>query len=322
MSQDNINENIVQDIVTRVSNILLENRAIPSIPQDEHVSTNIPATDCPVRRGEEEGIYACPKVSTITYSPPPINEAASSTIRKNDSALYGIQSALIHGTRPIDYFIHRRIVENPGISTEDPVIEILNTVRCIMGNVAAMATQARLDNLHSGMRFKGKPEQLVESQIRPLMDPEVFEAQLSAVKTETKKKLKRPFRQSPQYSNQASGTSTVTAQTPQDHPPARETTGEEDEARAEDLNRGLDESSSRRTIGDIQSRLGEADGQSMGPEYRQEWSFYLNIFPFITEGLKEDPAVNLGNFHLRSTSDRVAERREARRVNSGPAARN
>ncbi|PVU94572.1 hypothetical protein BB559_002962 [Furculomyces boomerangus] len=294
MSQDNINENIVQDIVTRVSNILLENRAIPSIPQDEHVSTNIPATVLNVypeleefipslkddffrtvlsEEEKKEGIYACPKVSTITYSPPPINEAASSTIRKNDSALYGIQSALIHGTRPIDYFIHRRIVENPGISTEDPVIEILNTVRCIMGNVAAMATQARLDNLHSGMRFKGKPEQLVESQIRPLMDPEVFEAQLSAVKTETKKKLKRPFRQSPQYSNQASGTSTVTAQTPQDHPPARETTGEEDEARAEDLNRGLNESSSRRTIGDIQSRLGEADGQSMGPEYRQEWVY-------------------------------------------------
>ncbi|OMJ15180.1 hypothetical protein AYI69_g8291 [Smittium culicis] len=52
-----------------------------------------------------------------------------------------------------------------------------------MGNVVEMATQSRLDNLHTGMNFTGKPDQIVESNVKPLMDSEKFEAQLAASKS-------------------------------------------------------------------------------------------------------------------------------------------
>ncbi|OMJ24543.1 hypothetical protein AYI69_g4597 [Smittium culicis] len=112
---------------------------------------------------KKEEIYGCTKSSKVCYNPLSINEAAPGSVKKADAALYAIKVALAHGTRPIDFFIHSMLQSNPNLTLDDPIVDVLNTIRSIMGNAASIATHARLDNLHSGMSFAGKPKKIVES---------------------------------------------------------------------------------------------------------------------------------------------------------------
>ncbi|OMJ21763.1 hypothetical protein AYI70_g3276 [Smittium culicis] len=194
----------INALTAKVGNLTVERATEPTAEEDQHITANVPATvlnayleleklipsmsdnfyrTLLTKEEKREAIYACPKSSNVSYNPPPLNDSTSSADKKADSALYAIQTALAHGTRPIDYFIHRLLQADPTLTLEDPVVDILNTLRCVMGNIAAMETQSRLDNLHTGMNFTGKPDQIVESDVKPLMDSEKFEAQLVASKT-------------------------------------------------------------------------------------------------------------------------------------------
>ncbi|OMJ21995.1 hypothetical protein AYI69_g5579, partial [Smittium culicis] len=86
-----------------------------------------------------------------------------------------------------------------------------------MGNVVEMATQSRLDNLHTGMNFTGKPDQIVESNVKPLMDSEKFEAQLAASKSTRRPRVRKPFRGRQQACTQ---NSTYNKPTPAKNPEA------------------------------------------------------------------------------------------------------
>ncbi|OMJ20033.1 hypothetical protein AYI69_g6387 [Smittium culicis] len=166
-------------------NLNVGKTAEPSVEIDQNISASIPATILNVYpelesliqsmsedfyrtmltdEDKKEAIYGCPKSSKVCYNPSPINEAAPGSVKKADSAFYAIQVALAHGKRPIDYFIHRMLQSNPKLTLDDPVVDVLNTIRCIMGNAASMAAQARLNTFHSGMSFTRKPEQVVESR--------------------------------------------------------------------------------------------------------------------------------------------------------------
>ncbi|PVU97207.1 hypothetical protein BB561_000686 [Smittium simulii] len=78
-------------------------------------------------------INFCLKNSPMNYNPLLLNDTAIRVIKKTDSALYGIQLALVQATRPIDYYVHRRIQENLGLNTvEDPATMFASTIgfRC------------------------------------------------------------------------------------------------------------------------------------------------------------------------------------------------
>ncbi|OLY82914.1 hypothetical protein AYI68_g2957 [Smittium mucronatum] len=77
----------------------------------------------------------------------------ATALNKTESALYAIQMTLAHGARPIDRFIHRRLQVDPNLTVKVLLVEILNTVRCIIGNVAAMATQSRLEKFAQRNKF-------------------------------------------------------------------------------------------------------------------------------------------------------------------------
>ncbi|OMJ12095.1 hypothetical protein AYI70_g9314 [Smittium culicis] len=77
-----------------------------------------------------------------------------------------------------------------------------------------MATQSRLDNLHSGTSFTGKPEQVVESNVKPLMDNEKFETQLAAIKPTKRARVRRLFRERQQIEGCPSPVSSSTATAP------------------------------------------------------------------------------------------------------------
>ncbi|PWA03802.1 hypothetical protein BB558_000027 [Smittium angustum] len=69
------------------------------------------------RMTEEEKkdvLYTCPRSSCMNYSPPPLNDSASAGIKKMDFMLYRIQSAIAQATRPIDYYVYRRIQADNG----------------------------------------------------------------------------------------------------------------------------------------------------------------------------------------------------------------
>ncbi|OMJ24285.1 hypothetical protein AYI70_g1679 [Smittium culicis] len=142
-------------------------------PEDPHVTTRIPVTDLtsypalteaqpsieedffrsPLTEEERKiDIHSCPGTSSMNYTPPPLNNTASSTVKKTDSTFYGIQLALAQETRQIDYYVHRRIHENSGMDTaEDTEILFACTMRALLADIAATVTQASLDNLHKGL---------------------------------------------------------------------------------------------------------------------------------------------------------------------------
>ncbi|OMJ15760.1 hypothetical protein AYI70_g7045 [Smittium culicis] len=142
---------------------------------------------------KKEAIYACSKSRKVWKNPPPINEATHGSVKNADSAFYAIQVALEHGMRPIDYFNHGMLQSNPNLTIDDPVVDVLNTIRCIMGNVASMASQDRLENSHSGMSLTGNPEQVVESEIKPLIDSKKFKTLLAAIKPTKRDRFRVPF---------------------------------------------------------------------------------------------------------------------------------
>ncbi|OMJ27987.1 hypothetical protein AYI69_g2553 [Smittium culicis] len=178
---------------------------------------------------KKKAIYGCPKSSKVCYNPPPINEAAPGSVKKAEAAFNSIQS-------------------NPNLTLDDLVVDVLNTIRCIMENAASMATQARLDNLYSGMLFTGKPEQVVESEVKPLIDSEKFETQLAEIKpTKRVRKLQQHDRLR--------------------IPPVGGFRGEPG-AEVEGASNGFNHSPGGREPLGVQISLGKARGQSVGPENR------------------------------------------------------
>ncbi|OLY84134.1 hypothetical protein AYI68_g1715 [Smittium mucronatum] len=138
-------------------------------PLDPFVSTRIPVTDLAV----------CPELSkalptsSMNHSPPPLNDSAPVSVKKVYFVLYGIKLAPAQVNRQIDYFVHRRIQDSPGIGTaDDPETYFASTMRALLSDIAATINQARLNNLHKGMDLPGKPIQLVPSYSRSLMNQE------------------------------------------------------------------------------------------------------------------------------------------------------
>ncbi|OMJ22283.1 hypothetical protein AYI70_g2970 [Smittium culicis] len=212
-------------------------------------------------------IHSCPRTSSMNYNPPPLNDSASTAVKKADTALYRIQVALDQATRPIDYFVHRRIQDNPGLDTsEDPEVMFARTMRALLSDVAATVTQTRLDNLHKGLELPGKPTQLVEPDTKPLMDQEALDA-LIVKKPTAKHQSVQPFRKRQQSSNKNSiSCNTATAQSTN----AATTAEANPSNRTSDRHRDPKQPPSRGTPCYVQIGMVQTNGQPMGSEHSRE----------------------------------------------------
>ncbi|OMJ14369.1 hypothetical protein AYI69_g8627, partial [Smittium culicis] len=228
-SQDQVKE--LAELVQQ----LLREKERNQEPEDPYITTRIPVKDLteypeltealplieedflrsPLTEEERKiAIHSCPRTSSMNYNPPPLNDSASSAVKKADTALYEIQVAPAQATRPIEYFVHRRIQENPGLDTsEDPEVMFASTMRALLSDVAATVTQARSDNLHKRLELPGKPTQLVEPDAKPLMDQEALDA-LIAKKPAAKPQRAQPFckRQTSSKNKNSISTNSITAQ--------------------------------------------------------------------------------------------------------------
>ncbi|OMJ28054.1 hypothetical protein AYI69_g2484 [Smittium culicis] len=129
--------------------------ALPSIEED-FFSTPLTEDE------RKDAIYSCPKSSSMNYQPPPLKDSSSAAVKKADTTLHGIQVALAQSTRPIDYYVHRRIQKTPEVTPEDPHIIFANTMRVLIVDITTTVTQGRLYNFHKGLDLPEKPQQLVE----------------------------------------------------------------------------------------------------------------------------------------------------------------
>ncbi|OMJ10597.1 hypothetical protein AYI69_g10180, partial [Smittium culicis] len=178
----------IEELTEKVNQLLLARETVPtpttvSEPEDQFITTRAPASELKlypklkdalpsieedffrIQLTEEErkdAIYSCPKSIFMNYLPPLLNDSASAAVKKADSTLHGIQVALAQATRPLDYYVHRTIQDNPEITADDPRFLFADTMRVLLSDIAATVTQGRLDNLHRGMELPGKPQQLVE----------------------------------------------------------------------------------------------------------------------------------------------------------------
>ncbi|OMJ10797.1 hypothetical protein AYI70_g10103 [Smittium culicis] len=229
MDQDDTNQVPVSqetfNKLTKMVRKLLNEKERNPKPEDPDVSTRVPLTDlavysalieappsieedffCTPLTEEEmkEEIHSCHRSSSMNYHPPPLNESASSAVKKADACLHGIQIALAQTTRSIDYYVHRIIQQNQQANSEDPHILFSNTMRVLLADVAATVTEGRYDNLHKVMELSGKPQRLIEPEKKPLMDQEKLEALISSKNPEKRSRVRNPFCGRKQYSTQNS----------------------------------------------------------------------------------------------------------------------
>ncbi|OLY78619.1 hypothetical protein AYI68_g7326 [Smittium mucronatum] len=118
--------------------------------EDPSVNPRIPVTELSIYK-KLSGAFPSIKDS-MSYVPQPLNDSASTAVKKLDTKLHAIQNTLSQTTRPIDYYVHRKIQKNLGIIVaEDPDSSFSNAVWALLSKIATTVVQNRLGNLHKGM---------------------------------------------------------------------------------------------------------------------------------------------------------------------------
>ncbi|OMJ07881.1 hypothetical protein AYI69_g11287 [Smittium culicis] len=82
---------------------------------------------------------------------------------------------------------------NPNLSLDYPSVGVLKSIRCRMENAAFMETMNRQEKLHSGIFFTGNPEQVDESEVKPLMYSGKFDTKLVANKSTKRDRVRKLF---------------------------------------------------------------------------------------------------------------------------------
>ncbi|OMJ24390.1 hypothetical protein AYI70_g1617 [Smittium culicis] len=178
MSQDQVKE------LTYMVNELLHGKERNAEPEDSYFATKdffrTPLTE----EESKEAIHSCSRSSSMNYQLPPLNYSASSEVKKAEACLHGVQKSLNQATRPIGYYFHLRVMQDPRITDDDPHILFANTMRFFLSDNAATVIQGHLDNLYKGMELPGKSFQLVEPGNKPLMDQDKLEVLIFSKKPE------------------------------------------------------------------------------------------------------------------------------------------
>ncbi|PVU85722.1 hypothetical protein BB561_006908, partial [Smittium simulii] len=161
-------------------------------------------------------IYFCPKSNLMHYTLPTLNDTASVTVKKVDSAFYGVQSTLGNITRPIDFYIYQKTIKNPGSNhKETPDITSSLEVRLLLADAASNITQLIRELVYKTMDLPGRAPKLAEETNDSLFEPEQFDTVVESKKKKQKKlrpRSRRPFLQRQQA---AYGNATAPAQNSQ-----------------------------------------------------------------------------------------------------------
>ncbi|OMJ18284.1 hypothetical protein AYI70_g5439 [Smittium culicis] len=142
--------------------------ALPSIEVDFFRS---PLSD----EEKRDIVQSNPRTVDMIYTPPPINDAVTAPTKKLDTAYYNL------------------LQDEPEAPANDSRFLFSSTMRLLLSEACTLLTQARLDNLHSGLNLPERPLQLNPSANEPLVDPAIL-SELISTKMPTKSGGKKSFR--------------------------------------------------------------------------------------------------------------------------------
>ncbi|PVV01384.1 hypothetical protein BB560_004195 [Smittium megazygosporum] len=129
------------------------------------------------------------KTVDMNYNPPPINDNVNDHVKREDYHYYKLQKFLAQATRPIDSYVHSLLVLEPEIYSEDTRILFASTMRILLSEAATMLTQARIDNLHYGLKLPGEPIQIMKNNDDPLLNQVALNELLALRKAKRSNKL-------------------------------------------------------------------------------------------------------------------------------------
>ncbi|PVU86859.1 hypothetical protein BB561_006520, partial [Smittium simulii] len=137
---------------------------------------NLTSSSAQYLRKEEkkEIIFECPKL-LMKYTPPPLNEAATHTVCKSNTSLYGIQMALANMTRPLDDYVHKKLKDLATSIKDNDDLEFAHLMQ----------------ELLSDMKLSGRVPQLVELTLKPLIENKQLGALLEFKKAPTKNRSRK-----------------------------------------------------------------------------------------------------------------------------------
>ncbi|PVU88543.1 hypothetical protein BB561_005790 [Smittium simulii] len=141
---------------------------------DPHISTNMSATYLEVYPKLAEALSVIEEYTT-KYFQPSVNETAKTTAKIADSVLYNLQVSLANITKPIDLFIHQKLLKNPEITNENDNILFAHTIRVLLSDLATTISQLKIDTIYRKMNLTGKPPQISSPDTDPLFEPEPFQ---------------------------------------------------------------------------------------------------------------------------------------------------
>ncbi|OMJ28822.1 hypothetical protein AYI69_g1690 [Smittium culicis] len=149
----------------------LYSELIKALPSEEEDFFRTPLTE----EERKEAIQSCTRSSLMNYQPPPLNDLTSTAVKKADACLHGIQIELAQATRPIDYYVHRRIQKNPQIMDEYPHIPLASG-QPPQGNRASRGTGT---TCRTGKKAAHEPRETRRSHcqqeaIEAISNPQVF----------------------------------------------------------------------------------------------------------------------------------------------------
>ncbi|OMJ13660.1 hypothetical protein AYI69_g8916, partial [Smittium culicis] len=149
-------------------------------------------------KARKDIIYGCPKFTGMNYQPPPLNDAAPTSVKRTDAMLYKIQTSLARLTRPLDHYMYEQIRQRRLVDLDnDGEIILVETMRTMLADLASTITQDRIDIMHKIMDLLGRAPQLVESSMKSLFTEDQLITMISTKKTATRSRTQRkcPFRQ-------------------------------------------------------------------------------------------------------------------------------
>ncbi|PVU90629.1 hypothetical protein BB561_004800 [Smittium simulii] len=112
--------------------------ALPTIEENFFCS---PLTDKEIK----QAIFSCPKSSTIKCLLLSVNDTALATTKRADDVLYNLHATLDNITRPIDLFVHQKLLNNPEILPEDDNIVFAHTIKKFLSDLAITISHLRID---------------------------------------------------------------------------------------------------------------------------------------------------------------------------------
>ncbi|OMJ14228.1 hypothetical protein AYI69_g8682, partial [Smittium culicis] len=176
---------------------------IPHIDEDFYKSIGSEET--------KEVIQACPRSSTMNYSP--LNENITSAAKNTDTTLYGIQIYLVQATRSLHNFVYSKCMEDSEAAKEVEGVALVSAMRLILASIATNISQSQMENMYQAMNIPGKPKQLAVNAEKPFFGQELLNKAISTIKPVKKARLRKPFKIRQQYGPYRSpSSSTTTAQ--------------------------------------------------------------------------------------------------------------